>query len=64
MIPLYKDPTTGLQSIHVPLIILGCMTLMIFFQDPDMGGRISSIATVSLALFSLIPTVTSQVPNI
>jgi hypothetical protein len=64
VIPYYKDPTTGLQSVHIPLLMLEILNLLIFFQSSDMGARISSVATVSLALFALIPTVTSQVPSI
>ena len=62
VIPLVKDPTTGLQSIYLPLLILGVLNLLIFIQGSDMGGRIGSVSVVALALFALIPTIISQVP--
>jgi hypothetical protein len=62
-IPLYKYPGVNLVQIFIPLWILGFITLLIFFQDTALSGRIASIATLTLAFIAFIPTINSQIPQ-
>lgn len=61
-IPLYKYPGANLVSIFVPLWVLGFINLLIFFQDTSLSGRISAIATLTLAFIAFIPTINAQIP--
>ena len=62
-IPLYKYPGASLVSIFVPLWVVGFINLLIFFQANDLGGRIASIATLTLAFIAFIPTINEQIPQ-
>ena len=62
-VPLYKYPGANLVQIFIPLWILGFITLLIFFQDTTLSGRIASIATLTLAFIAFIPTINSQIPQ-
>jgi hypothetical protein len=54
---MYKYPVTSLVAIFGPLFILGFIGLTIYFQSPDLGGRLGTIATLILAFVALIPTI-------
>jgi len=41
----------------MPLWILGFINLFVFFQGDDLGGRISSIATLMLAYIAFLPQI-------
>ena len=55
--PLYKIPGVTLATIFVPLIFLGLINLAIFFQEPALGDRVLSIATLMIAFVGLIPII-------
>jgi uncharacterized membrane protein YqjE len=55
--PLYKHPLSTLTTVFIPLWILGLINLVIFFQSPELSGRLAAIATISLAFIALIPTI-------
>ena len=61
-LPLYKLPTVALTTIFVPLFFLGAINLAIFFQDPALGNRVLSIATLMIAFVQLIPIIRDQIP--
>lgn len=61
-IPLYKYPSTSIINIFIPLWILGILNLAIFFQDYDFGGRVASLATLTLAFVALVPTIYAEIP--
>jgi hypothetical protein len=44
------------------LWILGFITLCVFFQSADIGSRIGTIATLTLAYIAFLPTINSTIP--
>jgi hypothetical protein len=60
--PLYKHPLSTVTTVFIPLWILGIINLAIFYQSPDLSGRIAAIATIALAFIALIPTIREQIP--
>ena len=62
VIPLYKYPGNGLVTIFLPVLLLALLSLAIFFQEPQLSGRIGSIATMFLGYIALIPSIKEQLP--
>ena len=55
-------PIVALMTIFVPLFFLGAINLAIFFQEPALGNRVLSIATLMIAFVQLIPIIREQIP--
>lgn len=62
VIPLYKYPGNSLITIFLPVLLLAMLSLAIFFQEPQLSGRIGSIATMFLGYIALIPSIKEQLP--
>ena len=62
IITLYKYPGNSLASIFIPLFLLALISLAIFFQEPELSGRIGAIATMVLGYIQLIPSIKEQLP--
>jgi hypothetical protein len=62
IIPLYKYPGNALITIFLPVLLLAMLSLAIFFQEPELSGRIGSIATMFLGYIALIPSIKEQLP--
>jgi hypothetical protein len=57
VIPLYKYPGNSLFTIFLPTFLLALLSLAIFFQEPELSGRIGAIATMFLGYIALIPSI-------
>lgn len=62
-IPLYQYPGANLVNIFVPLWVLGLINLFIFFQDPNLEGRVAVISTLTLAFIAFVPTINEKIPQ-
>lgn len=62
IIPLYKYPGNSLATIFIPIELLALVSLAIFFQEPELSGRIGAIATMILGYIALIPSIKEQLP--
>ena len=62
IVPLYKYPGNSLATIFIPIFLLALVSLAIFFQGPDLSGRIGAIATMILGYIALIPSIKEQLP--
>lgn len=62
IIPLYKYPGNSLITIFLPTLLLALLSLAIFFQEPELSGRIGAIATMILGYIALIPSIKEQLP--
>ena len=49
-------------TIFIPLWLLGVLTLGIFFQEPDLGARIASLATIMMAYVAFLPSIRAELP--
>jgi len=61
IIPLYTYPGNAIASIFLPLFLLALVSLAIFFQEPELSGRVDAIATMVLGYISLIPVIKGQI---
>lgn len=59
---MYRHPFTFLLMVFLPIILLGLFTLTVFFQPPELAGRIASLATLLVAYTAFFPTVREQIP--
>lgn len=62
-IPLYQFPISNLVNIFVPLWLLGFINLLIFYQSPDLAGRLAIISTLTLAFIAFVPTINEKIPQ-
>jgi len=62
VVPLYKYPGNVLATIFIPIFLLALVSLAIFFQDPELSGRVGSIATMILGYIALVPSIKEQLP--
>ena len=62
-IPLYKHPGVNLFEIFVPLMILGFINILVFFQENILADKLAIIATATLAFIAFIPTINEAIPN-
>lgn len=56
-VPLFKDPSVAILTIFLPLLILGIINLGVFYQQPVLAKRITSIAALMVSIIALIPTI-------
>jgi hypothetical protein len=62
---LYREPETLLLTCVFPLVVIDFIILCIFLQDVnDLGGKLSNIITILLALFAFLPSYREQIPNV
>jgi hypothetical protein len=50
-------------TILTPIQILGAVGLLTFFQSPDLGARLATIAVLILAFVAFMPTINESIPQ-
>lgn len=60
IVPLYTYPGNAIASIFIPLFLLALVSLAIFFQEPNLSGRVDAIASMVLGYIALIPSIKGQ----